>query len=168
MYRCESWTIKKAEHQRIDAFKLWCWRRLLRVLWTARRSNQSILKKIHYFGHLMGRSDSFEKTLILGTIKSQRRSWETENEMVRLHHQLKGREFEQTLGGWRTGGPGMLQCMGLQRVRHILVTEKQQVLLTQSLFISLLPWMLCSRNEELLTVLGAHLNITCTHDISVQ
>ena len=84
MYGCESWTIKKAEHQRIDAFKLWCWRRLLRVPWTARRSNQSILKeispeysleglmlklKLQYFGHWMQRTDSVEKTLMLGKIE---------------------------------------------------------------------------------------------------
>ena len=88
MYGCESWTIKKAEHQRIDAFELWCWRRILRVPWTARRSNQSILKeispgcslegliwklKLQYFGHLMRRADSFEKTLMLGKIESGRR-----------------------------------------------------------------------------------------------
>ena len=88
MYGCESWTIKKAEHQRIDAFELWCWRRLLRVLWTARRSNQSILKetspgcsleglmlklKSQYFGHLMRRADSFEKTLMLGMIEGRSR-----------------------------------------------------------------------------------------------
>ena len=87
MYGCESWTINKAEHQRIDTFQLWCWRRLLRVLWTARRSNQSVLKevspeysleglmlklKLQYFGHLM-RSDSFEKTLMLGRIEGGRR-----------------------------------------------------------------------------------------------
>ena len=87
MYGCESWTIKKAECQRIDALQLWCWRRLFRVSWTARRSNQSILKeispeysleglmlklKLQYFGHLMGRTDSFEKTLILGKIKSNK------------------------------------------------------------------------------------------------
>ena len=81
MYRCESWTIRKAEYQRTDAFELWCWRRLLRVPWTARRSNQSVLKeispeysleglmlklKLQYFGHLMQRADSFEKTLMLG------------------------------------------------------------------------------------------------------
>ena len=86
MYGCESWTIKKAEHRRIDAFELWCWRRLLRVPWTARRSNQSILKeispeysleglmlklKLRYFGHLMLRTDSFEKTLMLGKIEGQ-------------------------------------------------------------------------------------------------
>jgi len=84
MYGCESWTIKKAEHRRVDAFELWCWRRLLRVPWTARRSNQSILKeissecsleglmlklKLQYFGHLMRRADSFEKTLMLGRLK---------------------------------------------------------------------------------------------------
>ena len=84
MYGCESWTIKKAEHRRIDAFELWCWRRLLRISWTARRPNQSILKEIspeysleglmlklkfQYFGHLMQRTDSFEKTLMLGKIE---------------------------------------------------------------------------------------------------
>ena len=88
MYGCESWTIKKAEHQRIDAFELWCWRRLLRVPWTARRSSQSILKevspecsleglmlklKFQYFGHLMWRTDSLEKTLMLGEIEGRRR-----------------------------------------------------------------------------------------------
>ena len=88
MYGCESWTIKKAEHQGIDAFELWCCRRLLRVLWTARRSNQSILKeispeysleglmvklKLEYFGHLMRRTDSMEKTLMLGNIEGGRR-----------------------------------------------------------------------------------------------
>ena len=87
MYACESWTVKKAEHQRIDAFELWYWRRLLRVPWTARRSNQSILKvnrgcsserlmlklNVQYFGHLMQRADSLEKTLMLGKIKGRRR-----------------------------------------------------------------------------------------------
>ena len=90
MYGCESWTIKKAEHQKIDAFELWCWRRLLRVPWTARRSNQSILKeispeysleglmlklkmKLQYFGHVMQKTDSFEKTLMLGKIEGRRR-----------------------------------------------------------------------------------------------
>ena len=88
MYRCESWTIKKAEHWRTDAFELWCWRRLFRVLWTAKRSNQSILKKINheysserlmlklklqYFGYLMQRADSLEKTLMLGKIEGKRR-----------------------------------------------------------------------------------------------
>ena len=92
MYGCESWTIKKAKHQRIDAFELWCWRRLLRVPWTARRSNPSILKEIspgcsleglmlelkfQYFGHLMWRADSLEKTLMLGKIEGRRwRGWQ--------------------------------------------------------------------------------------------
>ena len=89
MYGCESWTIKKAERQRIDAFELWCWRRLLRVPWTARRSNQSILKeispecslkglmlklKLQYFGHLMQRTNSLEKILMLGKIEGRRKS----------------------------------------------------------------------------------------------
>ena len=87
MYRCESWNIKKAEHQRIDAFKHWCWRKLLRVPWTVRRSNQSILKeinpeysleglklKLQFFGHLMGRANSLEKPLMLGKIEGRRRS----------------------------------------------------------------------------------------------
>ena len=88
IYGCDSWTIKKAEHRRIDAFELWCWGRLLRVPWTARRSNQSILKeispgfsleglmlklKLQYFGHLMRRADSFKKTLMLGNIEGRRR-----------------------------------------------------------------------------------------------
>ena len=91
MYGCESWTIKKGECLRIDAFELWCWRRLLRVPWTARRSNQSILKeispeysleglmlklKLHYFGHLMQRTDSLEKTLMLGKTEGGRRGWQ--------------------------------------------------------------------------------------------
>ena len=90
-YWCESWTVKKAERQRIDAFELWCWRRLLRVPWTARRSNQSIIKeispgcsleglmlklKLQYFDHLMWRVDSFEKTLMLGKIEGRRRGWQ--------------------------------------------------------------------------------------------
>ena len=98
MYGCESWTVRKAEHQRIDAFELWCWTRLLGVPWTARRSNQSILKeispgcsleglvlklKLQDFGHLMRRADSLEKTLILGGI-----------EMAGWPHQLNGHEFE--------------------------------------------------------------------------
>ena len=100
MYGCESWAIKKTEHRRIDAFELWCWRRLLRVPWTARRSNQSILKEIspecsleglmlklrlQYFGHQMQRDDSFEKTLMLGKIEGRRRRGR-QDEMVGWHH----------------------------------------------------------------------------------
>ena len=101
MYGCESWTVKKAEHQGIDAFELWCWRRLLRVPWTARRSNQSIIKeispgcsleglmpklKLQYFGHLMRRVDSLEKTLMLGGIEGQEEKGTTEDEMAGWHH----------------------------------------------------------------------------------
>ena len=101
MYGCESWTVKKAECQRIDAFELWCWRRRLRVPWTARRSNQFILKemspgislegmmlklKLHYFGHLMQRVDSLENTLMLGGIWGQEKKGTTEDEMAGWHH----------------------------------------------------------------------------------
>ena len=100
MYGCESWTIKRAEHRIIDAFELWCWRRPLRIPWTARRSNQSILKeistgcsfeslmlklKLQYFGDLMRKTNSFEKTLMLGKIEGRRRR-EKEDEMVGWHH----------------------------------------------------------------------------------
>ena len=109
MYGCESWTIKKAERRRIVAFELRCWRRLLRVPWTARKSNQSIIKetspgcslkglmlrlKLQYFGHLMPRADSFEKTLMLVKIWRQEEKGTTEDEMVRYHHQLNGHEFQ--------------------------------------------------------------------------
>ena len=133
MYGCESWTIKKAERRRIDAFVLWCWRRLLRVLWTARRSNQSILKeisaecsleglmlklKVQYFGHLMLTADSFEKTLMLGKIEGRR---------------IRGRQRMRWLDGISDSmdmglgrlqqfvmdrRPGVLQSMGSQRVGH--------------------------------------------------
>ena len=101
MYGCESWTIKKAECRRTDAFELWCWRRLLRVPWPDRRSNQSLLKeisseysleglmlklKLQYFGHQMQRTDSLEKTLLLGKIEGRRRRGMTEDEMVGWHH----------------------------------------------------------------------------------
>ena len=108
MYGCDSWTIKKVEHRRIDAFELRCLRRLLRVPWTARRSNQSILKeispgcslegmmlklKLQYFGHLMGRVDSLEKTLMLRKIEGRRSKVTTEDETVGWHHQLNEHEF---------------------------------------------------------------------------
>ena len=125
MYGCESWTIKKAECRRIDAFELWCWRRLLRVPWTARRSSQSILKEIspgcsleglmlklkfQYFGHLMQRADSFEKTLILGKIWRWEEKGTTEDNMVGRHHQLDGHEFGLTPGVG--DGKGGLACCG--------------------------------------------------------
>ena len=141
MYGCESWTIRKAHRQRIDAFELWCWRRLLRVPWTARRSNQSILKeispgcslegmmlklKLHYFGHLMRRADSFEKALMLEKIEgSQRRGQQrmrwldgiTDSTDVRL-----GRLRALVMDQW-PGRPGTLQSMESQRVRHDWATE---------------------------------------------
>ena len=122
MYGYESWTVKKAEHWRIDAFELWCWRRLLRVPWTARRSNQSILKeinpgcslegmmlklKLHYFGHLMRRVDSLEKTLMLRGIGGRTRRGQ-QDEMAGWHHWLDAHEFEWTPGVG--DGQGGLAC----------------------------------------------------------
>ena len=134
MYECESWPKKKAKHRRIDVFELWCWRRLLRVPWTARRSNQSILKeinpeysleglmlklKLQYFGYLMRRTDSLEKTLMLGKIDGRRKRGQ-QGEMAGLHHRLNGCEFEQALGvGDGQGG----LAMGSRRVRHDCATQ---------------------------------------------
>ena len=140
MYRCESWTIKKSKHRRIDVFELWCWRRLLRVPWTARRSKQSILKEINpeyspeglllklkhqCFGHLMWTADSLEKTLVLGK-------------------RVKGKEGDRGWDGWMaspiqwtwtwansgrwwgTRKPGVWQSMGSQIIEHDLATKQQQ------------------------------------------
>ena len=135
MYGCESLTIKKAEHWRIDAFELWCWRRLLRVPWTVRRSNQSILKeispgcsleglmlrlKLQYFGHLLQRADSFEKTLMLGKIEGRRRrGWD--GWMASLTRWTW--VWVNSGSWWRTGRPSMLRFMGSQRVGHDWATE---------------------------------------------
>ena len=138
MYGCESWTIKKAERRRTDAFELWCWGRLLRVPWTARRSNQSILKeispgssleglmlklKLQYFGHLMQRADSLEKTLMLGKIEGRRRRGR--QKMRRLDGITDSMDMGWVDSGswWWTGWPGVLRFMGLQRVGHDWVTE---------------------------------------------
>ena len=138
MYGCESWTVKKAERWRIDAFELWCWRRRLRVPWTARRSNQSILKetnpeislegmmlklKLQYFGHLMQRVDSLEKTLMLGDIGGRRRRGRPR--MRWLDGIMDSMDMSLVNSGrcWWTGRPGMLQFMGSQSVGHDWVTE---------------------------------------------
>ena len=138
MYGCESWTVKKAECQRIDAFELWCWRRFLRVPWTARRSNQSILKeispgyslevlmlklKLHCFGHLMQRTDSFEKTLMLGKIEGGRRGdsrgWDGWTASPTQWTWV----WVNSKSWWWTGRPGMLQSTRSQSVGHNWVTE---------------------------------------------
>ena len=140
MYGCKSWTIKKAECQRIDTLKLRSWRRLLRVPWTARRSHQSILKeinteyslerltlKLQYFGHLVERANSQERTLMLGKIEGRRRrKRQRMNEMVGWHRQLNGHELGQTPGDRERprGLTHVLQSKGLQRVGHNLVTAK--------------------------------------------
>ena len=137
MYGCESWTIKKAERWRTDAFKLWCWWRLLRVPWTARRFNQSILKeigpgcslegtmlklKLQYFGHLMRRVDSLEKTLMLGGIGRRRRKGTTEDEMAGWHHRLNGNGFGWTLGVG--DGQGGLTCCDSWGCKELDTTER--------------------------------------------
>ena len=159
MYGCESWTIKKAEHQRIDAFKLWCWRRVLRVSWTARRSYQSILKEIspeypleglklqlqvhlkfQYFGHLLWRTDSFEKTLMLGKIEA---GAEGDNRWHGWMASLTRWTWVCACSGswWWTGNSGVLQSTGLQRVGHNWLTKLS---LTEFITISLHILKKCS------------------------
>ena len=149
MYGYKSWTIKKAEHQRIDAFELWCWRRLLRVPWTARRSNQSILKEINpeysleglmlklklqlqYFGHLMQRANSSEKTLMLRKIESKRRR---EWQRMRWLHSITDSMDMSLSKLWEIVKNREVACCSSwgHRVRHDLTTEQQQKP-SQSLF----------------------------------
>ena len=168
MYGCESWTIKKAEHRRIDVFELWCWKRLLRVPWTARRFNQSILKeispecsleglmlklKLQYYGHLMQRADSFEKTLRLGKIEGERRRGR--RRMRWLDGIADSMEWVWVNYGcwWWTGRPGVLQSMESQRVRHNWATE-----LKWSMNNHHTKWLKASTNYKVptLTVLTIH------------
>ena len=132
MYGCENWTINKAEHRRIDAFELWCWRRLLRVPWTARRFNQSILKeispeysleglmlklKLQYFGYLMRRTDSLEKTLMLGKIEGRRRRGQQRMRRLAMDMSLS-KHRECLLKQEGAGRPSVLGSMGSQGVKH--------------------------------------------------
>ena len=139
MYGCNSWTVKKAECWRIDAFELWYWRRLLRVTWTVGRSNQSILKEtspgssleglmlkleLQYFGHLMWSVDSLEKTLMLGGIRGRRRRG---RQRMRWLDGISDSMHVNSGSWWGTGRPGVLQSIGLQRVGHDWVTEPTKI-----------------------------------------
>ena len=154
MHECESWTIDKAEHRRTDAFELWCWRRLLRVPWTARRSNKSIIKeispgcsmeglmlklKLQYFGHLMLRADSFEKTLMLGKIEGRRRrGWQRMRWLDGITDSM-----DMSLGRLRelviTGSPGVLPPWGYKE------SDTTEQLNWKRLKILLNKWTIISR-----------------------
>ena len=155
MYGCESWTIKKAEHQRIDAFEMWCWKRLFRVPWTARRWNQPVLKEIspeysleglmlklkfQYSGHLMWRTDSLEKTLMLGKIESRRKSGQQrwDGWMASLTPQTW--VWASSRNWWWTGMPVVLQSMGSQRVRHHWANELTERTLKQTTRVLSIQW----------------------------
>ena len=160
MYGCESWTIKKSEHRRIDAFELWCWRRLLRVPWTARRSNQSILKeispeyslellmlklKLQYFGHPMRRTDSLAKPLMLGKIEGRRRrGWQRMRWLDGITGSMDRFVWVNSGSWWWTRRPGMLQSIGLQRVRYDWVTDLNWkiIVMIPSLFLASEIWFL--------------------------
>ena len=146
MYGCESWMVKKAECQRIDAFELWCWRTPLRVPWTERRSNQSILKeispecsleglmlKLQYFVHLMRRTDSFGKTLMLGKVEGRRRrGWQRMRWLDGITDPID-MVWVDSGSWWWTGRPGVLRFTGSQRVRHDWMTELNWMCISKQL-----------------------------------
>ena len=163
VYGCESWTVKKAERQKIDAFELWCWRRLLRVPWTARRPNQSILKEIspgcslerlmlkvnlQYFGHLMRRVDSFEKTLMLGGIRGRRRRGRQKKDGWMASPTQWAWVWVNSGSWWWTGRPGMLWFMGLQRVGHDWTTELNWLPLYCSLIFIFISYYNLAKNKR--------------------
>ena len=176
MYGCESWTVKKAERRRIDAFELWCWRRLLRVPWTARRSNQSILKeiipgislegmmlklKLQYFGHLMWRVDSLEKTLMLGGIgaggEGDNREWDgwmaSPNQWTWV--------WVNSRSWWWTGRPGMLRFMGSQRVGHDWATELNWTDINEICKCGIISWLFSLTYYNVLKVhVEAHISFS--------
>ena len=152
MYGCESWTVKKAECRRIDAFELWCWRRLLRVPWTAKTSNQSILKeisseyslevqmlklKLQSFGHLMWRIDSLEKTLMLGKIEGRRRRGQQRWDGWMASLNWWTWVWASSVSWWWTRKTGLLQSKGSQRVGHDWVTELKKILNRELLLLCL-------------------------------
>ena len=163
IYGCESWTLKKTEHQRIDAFELWCWRRPLRVPWTARRSNQSILKeispeysleglmlklKLWYFGYLMRRADSVEKTLMLGKIEGgRRRGRQRMRWLDGITDSMDMSLSKNSRSWWWTGRPGVLWSMGLQRLGQNWATELNWLIFTLTSRKMNKPILLCLRNS---------------------
>ena len=165
MYQCESWTIKKAACRRTDAFEVWCWRRLLRVPWTARKSNRSILKeisprislegmmlnlKLQYFGHLMWRVDSLEKTLKLGRIGGRRRRGQQRWDGWMASLTRWTWVWVNSGSWWWTGRPGVLQFMGLQRVRHNWATELNWNSNLKAWVMNSLLWKLGPENKTVL------------------